>query len=126
MLGGLEFMHNGVMPPFAGTDSERGALASYLTAIQPISTSAAVAATDGETVFAENCGMCHRVSAGDSLFKNLPKDPTAAGEALKDLTSLFPLMPDLKLSDPQRASLAQWVNTQRSAMGNRTATQGGN
>jgi hypothetical protein len=31
MLGGLEFMHNGVMPPFAGTDSERGALASYLT-----------------------------------------------------------------------------------------------
>jgi mono/diheme cytochrome c family protein len=126
MLGGLEFMHNGVMPPFAGTDSERGALASYLTTIQPISASAAVAATDGKTVFAQNCGMCHRVSAADPLFKNLPKDPNAAGEVLKDLTSLFPLMPDLKLSDPQRTSLVQWVNAQRSTMGNGTAMQGGN
>jgi mono/diheme cytochrome c family protein len=119
-------MHNGVMPPFAGTDSERGALASYLTAIQPISASAAVAATDGKTVFAQNCGMCHRVSAADPLFKNLQQDPNAAGEALKDLTSLFPLMPDLKLSDQQRTSLVQWVNTQRNAMGNGSATQGGN
>ena len=35
-------------------------------------------------------------------------------------------MPDLKLTDQQRAALVQWVNTQRSAMGNGNATQGGN
>ncbi len=126
MLGGLEFMHNGVMPPFAGTDAERGALAAYLTTIQPIPATQAAAATDGRTVFEQNCVMCHRVRAADPLFKNLPQDPGAAGDALKDLTSLFPLMPDLKLSDPQRTALVRWVNTQRSAMGPGAATQGGN
>ena len=33
MLGAIEFMHNGVMPPFAGTDAERAALAAYLTTV---------------------------------------------------------------------------------------------
>ena len=125
MLGGLEFMHNGVMPPFAGTDSERGALAAYLSSIHPISATAAVAA-DGKTVFAQNCSMCHRVEAKDALFKNLPNDPSAASEAMKDLTSLFPLMPDLKLTDRQRMALAQWVNAQRSAHGIAGPAQGGN
>ena len=36
MLSGLDLMHNGVMPPFAGTDSEREALAAFLTTIQPV------------------------------------------------------------------------------------------
>ena len=125
MIGGLEFMHNGVMPPFAGTDSERAALAAYLSTIHPIS-AAAPAATDGETVFEQNCSMCHQVHASDKLFRNLPKDPNAASDALKDLTSLFPLMPDLKLSDQQRAALAQWVNAQRGAKGITVAPQGGN
>ena len=35
-------------------------------------------------------------------------------------------MPDLKLSDQQRAALAQWVNAQRSAKGIGIAAQGGN
>ena len=55
MLGGLDFMHNGVMPPFAGTDAERGALAAYLSSIEPISAQAATAATDGRTIFEQNC-----------------------------------------------------------------------
>jgi hypothetical protein len=66
------------------------------------------------------------VSAADPLFKNLSKDPSAASDSLKDLTSLFPLMPDLKLSDQQRTALVQWVNTQRSVMGKNSAVQGGN
>ena len=40
MLGGLEFMHNSVMPPFAGTDAERAALAAYLSSVQPVSADA--------------------------------------------------------------------------------------
>ena len=31
MLTGLDLMHNGVMPPFAGTDAERAALAAFLS-----------------------------------------------------------------------------------------------
>ncbi len=126
MLGGLEFMHNGVMPPFAGTDAERGALAAYVNTIEPISTEAAAAAADGKTVFNQNCSMCHQVTANDALFKNLPPDPNAAADAMKDLTSLFPLMPDLKLTDQQRLNLALWVNAQRAAKGIAVAPQGGN
>lgn len=126
MLGGLEFMHNGVMPPFAGTDAERGALAAYVSSIQPISAAESAAATDGNTVFAQNCSMCHQVAPGDPLFKNLAKDTSTARESLKDLTSLFPLMPDLKLSDPQRAVLVAWVNVQRHTPRFAGAEQGGN
>ncbi len=125
MVGGLEFMHNGVMPAFAGTDAERGALAAYLSSIEPISAQAATAASDGGTIFAQNCSMCHQVAASDPLFKNLISDPASASNALQDLTSLFPLMPDLKLTDRQRLELVEWINTQRSAKGFNQATQGG-
>ncbi|MGA3334130.1 MAG: c-type cytochrome [Terracidiphilus sp.] len=125
MLGGLEFMHNSVMPPFAGTDAERGALAVYLNTIEPVSSEDAAAAAGGQTVFDQNCSMCHRVNANDPLFKNLTSDPAAAGEALKDLTALFPLMPDLKLTGPQRTALAGWIDAQRSAKGFGSPAQGG-
>jgi mono/diheme cytochrome c family protein len=124
MIGGLEFMHNGVMPPFPGNDAERGALAAYLSTIQPIA-AGAPAVADGRTVFEQNCSMCHKVSAQDDLFKDLPTNPNDATEALKDLTSLFPLMPDLKLPDQERAALVQWINAQRSAMGKVNTAQGG-
>jgi mono/diheme cytochrome c family protein len=126
MLGVLDFMHHGVMPPFAGTDAERGALAVYLSTVQPVVAAAAAAASDGQTVFDQNCSMCHWVKAGEPLFKDLPRDPNAATKALGDLTSLFPLMPDLKLPEPQRIALVQWINEQRSAKGFGKAAQGGN
>ncbi len=100
MLGGLEFMHNGVMPPFAGTDAERAALAAYLSSIQPVSAAAAAAATDGKTSSSRTAAMCHRVSAGDSSSRTCRQESNRPpAKPCKDLTSLFPLMPDLKLSD---------------------------
>ncbi len=117
MLGGIEFMHNGVMPPFAGTDAERAALAVYLSAVQPVSAAAADAASDGKTVFDQNCSVCHPVGAGGTFFKSLAQDPNTAGEALKDLTKLSMIMPDLKLPERQRLALAQWINTQRGVKG---------
>jgi mono/diheme cytochrome c family protein/cytochrome bd-type quinol oxidase subunit 1 len=124
MLGGLYLMHNGVMPPFAGTDAERDALTAYLASLAPQAGSVAGPA-DGKTVYERNCGMCHQVRAEDHLFSNLPRDPQAATDALKDLPSLFPVMPDLKLSEAERAALVQWVNTQRSAQPAATS-KGGN
>jgi mono/diheme cytochrome c family protein len=125
MLGGIEFMHKGVMPPFAGTDAERAALAAYLSTVQPVSATAAAAASDGGTVFEQNCSMCHQVSAGTPLFKTLAKDPKAAVAALKDLTSVFAIMPDLKLSEPQRIALVEWINAHRGMKGPANAAPGG-
>jgi hypothetical protein len=59
--------------------------------------------------------MCHQDRPDDMLFTGLDRDPKVAADSLKDLTSLFPLMPDLKLSEAQRTSLVQWINTQRPA-----------
>lgn len=124
MLPALDVMHNGVMPPFAGTGAERTALASFLSTLHPVPSSAAVA-TDGKTVFERNCSMCHQVKADDALFAHLPDDPQVAAEALKDLPNLFIRMPDLKLSDGERAAVVAWVNTQRNASKS-SALQGGN
>jgi len=124
MLPTLDVMHNGVMPLFAGTDIERAALASFLATLQPVSTSAGAA--DGKTVFERNCSMCHQAKTDDALFAHLPTDPNVAADALKDLPNLFIRMPDLKLSDGERAALVEWVNTQRTVTKSASAMQGGN
>jgi mono/diheme cytochrome c family protein len=130
MLGGLDLMHNGVMPPFAGTDAERQALAAFLSSVQPIAGGGSMV-SDGKAVYERNCSMCHQMKvSSDPLFMNLPRDPNAAMEALKDLPSLFVLMPDLKLSDQERTLLVLWVNERRGPnRGKKGAvlpTQGGN
>jgi mono/diheme cytochrome c family protein len=125
MLGSLDLMHNGVMPPFAGTDSERDALAAFLSTIQPATPSTAGLA-DGKALFDRNCVMCHRVRPDDPLFLGLPKNPQEATNALRDLPNLFIRMPDLKLSDEERLAIVQWVNTQRDVPGASTTPEGGN
>jgi mono/diheme cytochrome c family protein len=114
MLGSLDLFHNGVMPPFAGTKTERDALAAFLNALEPKAAGGAGAA-DGRTVFEQNCATCHQARPDDALFTGLPKDPLAAANALKDLPSLYAAMPNLSLSDQERAALVQWVNAQRGA-----------
>jgi hypothetical protein len=52
----------------------------------------------------------------------MPKDPQTAVAALNSLPAMFPLMPDLKLSEDERRALVQWVYSQNSA----PAAQGGN
>jgi mono/diheme cytochrome c family protein len=117
MLGRLNLMHNGVMPPFSGTDDERAALAAYLSTVAPVVPSQAAGPLDGHAVFVRNCAVCHRVRPQDPLFLYLPKDPQTAVDALKSLPMLFPLMPDLKLSEEERIALVDWVNTQRGVAG---------
>jgi mono/diheme cytochrome c family protein len=109
MLGSLYLMHDGVMPPFAGTDAERAALAAFLFSLEP----ARVKGTqeiDGHTVYEQDCAMCHQPRSDDPLFTQLPKDPVTA---LEHLPNVFPLMPDLKLSGAERAALVQWINSRR-------------
>jgi len=111
MLGSLFLMHNGVMPPFAGSDAERDALAAYLSSLQSPG-SRDLTPPDGKTVFERDCGMCHQDRPDDHLF-NMPRGPQAAMDALKSLPGMFPVMPDLKLSETERRVLVQWVEAQR-------------
>lgn len=124
MIGALDAMHDGVMPPFAGSDAERAALANFLSGVQPVA--GGVTASDGKTVFERNCSMCHQVESDDALFARLPRDPSIAAEALKDLPNLFIRMPDLKLSDGERAALIEWVHTERGTAKPLSSLQGGN
>ena len=90
MIGGLQFMHNGVMPPFAGTDAEKGALAAFLAPLRRFLPRRPVV-TDGKTVFQQNCGMCHEGVTRDVLFKACRMIPMLQREALKDLARLVSL-----------------------------------
>ena len=109
MLGSLDMMHNGVMPPFAGTDAERNVLAAYLATLYQASPSP----TEGARVFAQNCAVCHQSGPTDPAIATIRSlDPATASDSLKDLPALFVRMPDLKLSDQQRSALVQWIRTQ--------------
>jgi mono/diheme cytochrome c family protein len=121
MLGVLFMMHNNVMPQFAGTDAELNALSAYLGSLQPMHPPPDLH-PDGRKVFEQNCSMCHQVRPDDHLFTDMPKDPQTAIAALSSLPAMFPIMPDLKMSEDERHALVQWVNTQRPAQ----AAQGGN
>jgi len=109
MLGGLDMMHNGIMPPFAGTDAERDALASYLATLYP----AGQAPVEGARLFDQNCVVCHQSAADDPAISTIRSlDEQAASEKLKDLPALYMRMPDLKLNDEQRTALVHWIHLQ--------------
>lgn len=109
MLGSLDMMHNGVMPPFAGTDAERGDLAAYLATLYP----AGPAPVEGARLFLTRCAVCHDAAGEDPAIRTIRAlDRDTASDMLKDLPSLFVRMPDLKLNDQQRMMLVVWIQTQ--------------
>ena len=80
---------------------------------------------NGGLVYDQNCVMCHLPSAAGDSFKTLPRDPEAAVKALKNLTTLSFIMPDLKLSEAERIALVQWINAHRAAAGPSTVAPPG-
>ena len=102
------------MPPFVGTEEERGALAAFLTAGlagKPLPTEAETAAPSGSakgsTLFEENCAACH----GADLLK-----PKLAGwtrekvrSALDGLSRLNEAMPDYAGSPAEKEALADYL-----------------
>ncbi|HUB81799.1 MAG TPA: c-type cytochrome [Bryobacteraceae bacterium] len=108
MLGVLDMMHNGVMPPFAGIDGEREALAEYLATLYPV----APAPVEGAQLFEQNCVVCHQSAPDDPAIATIRSlDAQTAAEKLKDLPGLFVRMPDLKLNDQQRTALVHWIQS---------------
>jgi mono/diheme cytochrome c family protein len=110
MLGSLDAMHNGVMPPFAGTEPEKSALAAYLATIHP-ATKAPEVTMSGKMMFQNNCAMCHRADPSDAVFSGLKEmDQETIVAMLEDLPTLNPRMPNLKLTEGERAELAKWLH----------------
>ncbi|MDZ7292007.1 MAG: c-type cytochrome [candidate division KSB1 bacterium] len=110
MLGSLDVMHNGVMPPFAGTEAEKSALAAYLATLHPV-TKAPEVTMSGAVIFQKNCAMCHRADPKDLVFTQLQQmDQETIVTMLEDLTLLNPRMPNLKLTEGERVALAKWLH----------------
>ena len=109
MLPALDLMHNGAMPPFAGTTAEQVALTRFIAAHSALPDDAA-ATRDGETAFHRYCGACHRPEPQDAAIVVIGAlDRDTAIEALGDLSLIFDRMPKLPMSPSERGALYEWI-----------------
>jgi mono/diheme cytochrome c family protein len=109
MLGSLDLMHNGAMPPFAGTKPELDALTAFLAGVRAVSAAPGPSA-EGRAVFDSYCAPCHQFKLQDSLFTRLRSmDAAAAESSLQDLRAIFVRMPQIRLSPQERTALSQWA-----------------
>lgn len=108
----LATWRNRRMPPFAGNEQERHALAVYLTLLGGgnISAESKTAQPTGAQVFENSCSGCHG-EGGD-----IPIAPRVTGrsevqiyEMLDHLPDLNPAMPDFEGSEDERHALAKYL-----------------
>ncbi len=112
----LQFMFQGVMPPFAGTDEEREALAAFLHSVAPVDPAEGELAEvefTGESEFQEYCSVCHQYAATDTLFVALGRyDAARISYLITRLDSLNENMPPFEGTDAGRETLAGWITEQ--------------
>lgn len=108
----LASWRNRRMPPFAGTDAEKRALAVYLAQLGGGTVTPRTPAVSGSAVFESSCAMCH----GDG--GEWPIAPRVAGKseedlyaALGDLDKVNDAMPDFEGTDAERHALAHYLAT---------------
>jgi len=108
MTGGLDLMHNKVMPPFAGTEQERAALAAYMAEVHPATP--AKEALTGQQVYEKYCISCHLMNEENTAIPFLQgEDSETISVLLEDLPILFERMPTLELTERERLALAEWL-----------------
>ena len=114
-LNSLDKMVNGVMPPFAGTDEEKDALAAFLATLAPVAEAgpAAKAEISGEAVFQQYCSDCHEAAPEDPLFVKMHQyDVSKIAYLITRLDSLVEDMPPYEGTDAEREALAKWIDQQ--------------
>jgi mono/diheme cytochrome c family protein len=98
------------MPPFAGTDAERHALAVFLAleggASKEDIAAAAAAGDLGKEVFDANCAICHGDDAQWPIRQRPPRPSEEFLEMLGRLPQINELMPPFEGDTAQRAALA--------------------
>lgn len=110
MLKGLELMRNGVMPPFAGNDQERLALAHFLSAKAPKASFQNV--KSGEMLFKSTCGLCHQPTAEEAAVAYFKEtDQETAYEVLDNLPDMMEQMPMLHLTPQQKDALIEYLKS---------------
>ncbi len=115
-LGLLDKMFNGVMPPFAGTDAEKTALAMYLASLSTVQEAPEAAMpprVSGKDVFEQHCSDCHEAAADDPLFTFMKQyDVAKISYFITRLDSLNEEMPPFEGSEDEREILAKWIHEQ--------------
>ena len=98
------------MPPFAGTDDEKRALAVYLASVGGGRIEAHAPAVSGAAVFEASCAMCHAPAA------DFPIGPRVAGRTEPELYTIIgdlprrnPAMPPFEGTDAERHALAKYL-----------------
>lgn len=115
MLTALHRMHNGAMPPFAGTEAERNALAAYLAGFSPVQEEIPAEAPEltGPALFENYCQTCHEPEPEDPLFVKFQNFSAPQIEYLMTrLDSLNEEMPELEITGAERTVLAEWIKAQ--------------
>jgi len=114
-IGSLDKMIHGAMPPFAGTEAEKRALARFLASLNPDvgGRSPGGAKADGRggrQVFEQDCGSCHMDSPDDPIFLRTAHDgEQAIFEKIGRLHTLNPAMPPFTGTEEERKALAAWI-----------------
>ena len=98
------------MPPFAGTDAERHALAVYLSMLGGATREQVLAestSTDaGRAHFDDNCAMCHGAESEWPLASRLPRSADAFYEMLGRLPEINDVMPPFEGDETLRRAVA--------------------
>lgn len=111
MISRIEHMQKGIMPPFAGFESERESLSDYLH--NNISQSELSAFKSGKGLFDKYCQVCHQYSSDDPVFFVLTgADREEVEYYLTDLQGMNDLMPNLVPNSKEIEIMMDWFPKQ--------------
>ena len=96
----------GTMPPFAGNEHDRVALATYLASLRPVQSP-----ESGRQVFAQRCSMCHTVGGKFRPLQLGGVDADSINGLLEQLDVLNPEMPPFLGSEAERKALAGFLQS---------------
>lgn len=98
------------MAPFVGLPKERQALAAFLSQVAPWRERSLHEVT-GPDLFQQNCAVCHLPKSQDPMVTFLTEfDQETIAVFMEDLSAVNESMPELNLTENERALLARWFN----------------
>lgn len=101
----------GTMPPFAGNEHDRAAVAAYLASLSPAEGQGSNSLELGRQVFGRRCSMCHTVGGQFRPLQLAGMDPESIDGLLGQLDVLNPDMPAFHGTDAERKALAVFLQS---------------